>query len=177
MSGAFNLSKDVKVVRVQNAAVAGTTNLTGSTVDTIGFDSVMFIYGVGALTSTQVTQLKAQSGSDSGGSGAADIAGTKTTAFADADGNKLVVLDLVRCMNSTTASSTSAPSGTDPSAGYGGGYTPFRYVTPVLLRGTANAVVDFGIAILYNQRKRPLATQDATVSSIKTVIDAIPGTA
>jgi hypothetical protein len=177
MAGTFNLSKDIKVVRVQNAAAAGTTTLVGSTVDTSGFDAALVIYGVGALTTNQVTKLKASSGAASDGSDKSDIAGSATSAMADADGNKLLILDLVRCFYGTTASSTSVPSGTDPSVGYGGGYTTMRYLTPQLVRGTANAAVDFGIVILYNQRKRPLGSQDTTVSQIKTVIDAIQGTA
>src|SRR5579884_2096073 len=181
MAGAFNLSKDVKVVRVQNSAAAGTSNLVGSTVDTSGFDSALIIYGVGALTAGQQTKLKAGSGQQSNGSDASDIALSGTPqggVIADTASNGLLILDLVRCFNSKTASSTAPPTGgVDPSAGYGGGYTPNRYLTPTLVRGTANAAVDFGIVILYNQRRRPLQTQDATVAAIQLAVDQVPGTA
>ncbi len=177
MAGYFNLLKSVKVIRVQDAAVAGTSDLTGTTVDTQGYDACMFVYGVGTLTSTQVTKLKCQSGTDSAGSGASDIQGSATAAMADGDSNKLLILDVVRPAPGPSTGTTSYPSGTNPSPGFGGGYVPNRYLTPVLDRGTANAVVDFGIAILYNTRKAPLATQDTTVSVTKTVVDAPQGTA
>ncbi len=148
MAAGFNLGKATKVVRVQNAAVAGTTVLVGSTVDTAGFDSVMFVYGVGALTATQQTKLKVGGGAASNGSDKSDLAatGTPVGAFlADADSNTTIIMEVVRPAQ--------------------------RYLTPSLVRGTANAVVDFGVAILYNaQRDPPVA--DATLNSVQLALAA-----
>src|SRR4051812_11500018 len=107
-----------KVVRVQNAAVAGTSSLVGSTIDMLGFNGVLFVYGVGALSAGQLTKLKVGGGSDSGGSDKSDLASTGTpngAYLADGDSNKCIVLDINRPM--------------------------YRYLTPTLVRGTGNAVV------------------------------------
>lgn len=137
----LNLGKSSKCSRPINATAAGTSAVNGSTVDMTGFDSVLFIAAIGTLTATQVTSLKAQGGAASNGSDAADITGANTSAMADGDSNKLLVLDVVR--------------------------PQFRYVRPVVVRGTANAVVDGCVAIQYNIAGRsPLQTQDTTVSQI-----------
>ena len=141
-----NLSKQFNVVRTQNAAAAGTTALNGTHVDMSGWDSVVFLYGVGALTATQVTALKAQNGALANDSDQADITGAATSAMADGDSNKLLILEVNRPL--------------------------LRYVRPVLTRGTANAVVDFGIAIQYLGDKIPPAALDATVSKLLAVVGA-----
>lgn len=132
----MNLSKNIEVVRVQNAAAAGTSDLDGTVVDMQGYDGVLFIYGVGALTATQVTKLVAKQDVASGGAFTA-LTGADSGAMADGDGNKLLMLDVFRPTK--------------------------RYVRPTLDRGTANAVVDFGIAILYRGSKAPV-TQGTTVA-------------
>lgn len=133
----ISLLSNIKIVRVKNAVVAGTSVQTATTVDMQGYDGALCIAALGALSATQVTALKAQQGSDSGGSGAADITGAITTAAADADSNKLLVLDVVK-----------------PAS---------RYVTFVLNRATGNAVLDSMIVILYGSRSVPV-TADTSVS-------------
>lgn len=135
-----NLSKSFNVVRTQNAAAAGTTVLTGTHVDMQGWDNVVFVYLIGALTATQVTALKAQNGAASNDSDQADITGAITPAMADGDSNKILILEVVRPL--------------------------LRYVRPVLNRATANAVVDGGMAIQYSGDKLPPAALDATVSQL-----------
>ena len=137
----LNLGKSTKVSRPINSTTAGLTAINGSAVSMAGFDAIMFICAMGALTATQVTKLKAQGGALSDGSDAADITGAATAAAADADSNKLLVLDVVR--------------------------PQYAYVRPVVVRGTANAAIDGVIAIQYNIACRsPLQTQDSTVSQI-----------
>lgn len=133
-----SILKDCKIVRVANAAAAGTTDLSGTAVDTRGYDGVCFVYGVGTLTANQVTSLKVEASDASGMGGAADITGAATSALTDSDGNKLLVVDVRRPAK--------------------------RYLRSVLLRETANAVVDFGIAILYRAVSKPV-TADATVGA------------
>lgn len=126
----------VEVVRVANATAAGTSDINGSVIDMSGYDAVSFLAGVGALTATQVTLLKAQHGDAANLSDAADITGATTTALADGDGDKTLLLEVLQPRK--------------------------RYVRAVLDRGTANAVLDGMWAFLYRARKEPV-TQGSTV--------------
>jgi hypothetical protein len=146
-----HLSDLVKTVRVVNATAAGTTDINGTGVDMAGYDAVRFVAGVGALTATQVTKLKAQQSSDDDDADAyADIEGSAAGPLADGDGNDLLITDLIRPTE--------------------------RYVRPVVDRGTANAVVDFVIAELYRSRDLPV-TQDGTVIDVAKVANKGEGTA
>lgn len=146
----MDLGKDILISRVANAAAAGTSNVNGTAVDMTGWDGVIFIAGVGTLTATQVTKLKAQQGAASDGSDGADLASSATSAMADGDSNKLLKIDIFRPQK--------------------------KYVRPVLVRGTANAVLDFIIAIRYRGQKAPI-TEDSTISQYKTLISPAEGTA
>jgi hypothetical protein len=139
----MNISKITKQVHVLNAVAAGTSNQTGTHVDMQGFDGVMFLADIGTLTATQVTSMKAQGGNASNDSDQADISGAATAAMADGDSNKMLILDVFRPQQ--------------------------RYVRPVVLRGTANAVINCVIAILYQADKMPVPA-DATVSQGATVV-------
>jgi hypothetical protein len=132
-----NLSKNINVVRVVNAQAAGLTAFTGTHVDMQGYDSVIFIAGLGALTATQVTSLQAQNGSLVNDTDQANITNAITAAMADGDSNKLLILEVFRPL--------------------------LRYVRPVINRATANAVIDFCIAIQFSGDKLP-PTLDASVS-------------
>ncbi len=145
----INLLKGTKITRVMNAVAAGVTNQNGTTLDMSGFDGVMFIASFGALTATQVTSLKAQQGQQSNLSDAADLAGTLTGPMADADGNKVLVLDVYRPAE--------------------------RYVRCVVQRGTANAVIDGVVAIQYRGRKTPIAQDSTYVSASKQLTSPAEG--
>lgn len=147
----MNLSPNVKVTRVLNAVAAGTTAQNGSVIDMQGFDGVVFVAAVGALTATQVTSLKAQDGAVSNLSDASDLAGSLVGPLADADGNKLLVLDVYRPQK--------------------------RYIRPVLNRATANAVIDGIIAIQYSGDKAPTINDATTVAATKLRVSPINGTA
>lgn len=145
------LSDDCAVDRVMNGVVAGTTDQNGTGVNMAGYDGVLFIALLGALTANQVTQLKAQQSSDDGSSDTyADIEGSQTAAMGDDDDNDMLVLDIYR-----------------PEEGY---------VRPVLERGTANAVIDGIIAIRYKARDLPI-TQGARVIDHVKLADPVAGTA
>ena len=108
-----------------------------------GYDGVLFIAMFGALTSTQETSLKAQQSSDNDADTYADLDGAHTPDLADGDGNKCLVLDVFRPAE--------------------------RYVKPVVVRGTANAVIDGVVAILYRGRQRP-SVKDTTVAHALAVV-------
>lgn len=146
----MNLSGDIKVTRVMNAVAAGTTDQNSSIVDMADYEGVLFLASFGALTATQVTQIKGQQGADSGLSDAADLAGTLVGPLADADGNKILGLDIYQPQE--------------------------RYVRCVVDRGTANAVIDGVIAIQYGPRKKP-TTHDSTVKALELHISPAEGTA
>lgn len=128
------LTKEVND-RVINSTAAGTTAINGSSVDMTGFEGVKFTVSMGVLTASQVTSLKAQGSNDN--STFVDIGSSSTGNAADADGTKLLILDMYR-------------------PGY-------RYIRPVVVRGTANAVVDGCVATRYHAQNCP-TTQGASVS-------------
>ena len=136
------LNEETKVIRVINATAAGSTPINGTVIDMQNWDGVRFIAALGALTATQVTNLKAQQGAAANGSDAADIVGAVTGNAADGDSNKVLLLDVCE------------PTG--------------RYVRCVLGRATALAVVDGVTAEQYRGRTSGFA-QDATVSQVKTL--------
>lgn len=147
----MNLSRWTTALRVVNATAAGVTVINGTHVDMslFDFDGILFVMGVGALTATQVTGLKAQNGALVNDSDQADIAGASIPLLADADSNKIVILDVFR--------------------------PQLRYVRPVVLRGTANAVIDFVIAIGYGGAKvgygqAASPALDTTLKSVTTVL-------
>jgi hypothetical protein len=140
------LSDGIRVLRPINATAAGTTDINGTGVDMTldgGYDGVLFIALYGTLTATQVTKLKAEHSADDSTYGA--ITGAACTALGDSDGNGVQMLDV---------------------------YKPQKqYVRPVIDRGTANAVVDGVIAILYKGRTPPAANH-AVVKSLIQVAEA-----
>lgn len=149
------ITERTKLVHVNNPVVAGTTTVTGTAVDMSqngGFHGVRFIADLSTLTSTQVTKLKAQGSPDNsdystlGG----DLAKSSTLAMADADSNKMLLCDV---------------------------YKPgLRYIRPVLVRGTANAVLNCIIAELYDPITEPTSA-DTTVSQQSMTITPPLGTA
>jgi hypothetical protein len=154
-----NLARIINFVRVSNAVAAGVTLVTGTHVDlSAGYDGVLFLFALGTLTAGQVTSFKAQGGSLANDSDMADLAGTAGGAalvVADTDSNKLFALDI---------------------------YAPQqRYVRPLILRATANAVVDGIFALLYQGAKMGygLANSpalDATVKALAVLASPLAGT-
>lgn len=126
----MNLSKDTKisVAITPTAGGAGTTDINGTTLDMAGFESVLMVVTFGAITSGAATSIKAQQGSASDMSDAADLAGTGQT-IADTDDDKTFYIDLVKPTE--------------------------RYVRLVVDRGTQNAVVASALYIQYDSKKQP----------------------
>lgn len=141
------LSTAVKPIRVMNAQAAGLTTVNGSWVDLQNADGARFLVAFGALTATQVTYVKLQGATTSNQSDAADLldvdTGTviRTANLADTDSNKIVSLEVYKCK--------------------------VRYVRPVVVRGTANAVVDGAIAEVVVRNKLPMVKD--TTQAVATV--------
>jgi len=128
----MNLSRFGKCTRVSNAAAAATTDVTSSSVDMQGFDSVTFYVSMGAIVAGAVTSVHAEQSADD--SSFADLEGTNIT-IADDDDNQVVILEIEQ------------PSD--------------RYVRVIVDRATQNATVDSIVAIQTKANKEPV-THDAT---------------
>lgn len=137
------LTYEVKTIRVINATAAGVTNINGAVVDMAGYDAVRFVALLGTLTAGQQTSLKAQQGDQANLSDAADITGSATANALDGDSNRALITDVIQPRK--------------------------RYVRCVVVRGTANAVVDGVIAELYKARVAPIAA-DPSVSQQKVLV-------
>lgn len=130
----MQLSKDIKFVRVKVAVAAGTTDVESDIVDRAGFDGVIFLALLGAITADGVQGLRVQQNTANSTSGMADLTGASVT-IADTDDNKGVFVDVYRPKE--------------------------RYLRAILDRATQNAVLDGMLAILYCAKNKP-TTHDVT---------------
>ena len=146
----MNIGKNIKVTRVLNAVATGITAQNSSVVDMQGYDGVMFIGAVGALTATAVTGLKAQQGAASNLSDAADLEGSLAS-IPDTGSNGVAVVDVYRPQE--------------------------RYVRAVFSRAVAGAVLDGIIAIQYKGMKKPTTHDATTVIAAKYLNSPAEGTA
>ena len=131
------------------AGAAGTTDITGATLDTAGFDATQVVVVFGAITSSAATSLKIQTGDASDMSDAADLEGTSIT-IADTDDSTIAIIDVT--------------------------HSPERYLRVYCDRATANAVVAAAVYQQYRARFEPI-TQHADVAHIEQHAAAVSGTA
>lgn len=137
------LLDEVKITRVENSAVAGTSELKSDVLDMAGYDGVLFVAPLGDVTSGSVLGLAAYGNTANSDSSPTPVAiasasAAYTAGASDAD-NKLLVVDVLR-------------------PGY-------RYVFASLTRTTQNAVVDAVIAIQYRARSVPIAQGSTVLAS------------
>lgn len=134
MAKYLNLLPDIEPTVLAAATAAGTSDINGNVVDMAGFESVIGIVCLGAVTDTGTLILKAQTGDASDGSDMADISGATTTIVTESGGNldnKYIVLDVHKPLK--------------------------RYARFIIDRGTANAVVEHAVQIRYNAGRTPCA--------------------
>jgi hypothetical protein len=153
-----SLTYSTKTIVANAGAAAGTTLVTGSSVN-LGlfpaFAAVRAIAVLGTLTATQVSQLTLQTSTDNAtwfdlaGSGSGSN-GSGSGFAADADTGKILISEAFR-----------------PPPGF------FR---AVLKRGTANAVLTCMLYELFLANREPV-TQDATVSQYGVIVEPLAGTA
>lgn len=146
----MNLSKNVKistaVTPTEGAAAA--TDLTGTILDMQGFEGVLVVVRMGAITAGAVTSIKMQQDTDSAGGTMADLEGTSQT-IADTDDDKTFYIDLYKPRE--------------------------RYVRLYVDRATQNAVVASAEYIQYGARDMP--TTHGTNVSGETHVSPAEGTA
>ena len=145
----MQLSKNLKIVPAftTTAGAAGTSAITGATIDTQGFGRVLFVVPVGAIVSGAATSLKIQHDDASGMGTVADVVGSSQT-IADTDDDTTRYVDFVPTK---------------------------RYVRVYVTRGTQNATFGGANAILSDAFSAPV-TQPATVVG-EAIESAISGTA
>lgn len=146
----MNLSKNIKISSAitPTAGAAGVTGINGATLDMQGYEGVLMVVRMGAITSGAVTSIKAQQSAASDMSDEADLAGTGQN-IADSDDDKTFYIDLYRPTK--------------------------RYVRVVVSRGTQNAVVASAEYIQYGAKKMP-TTHETGVSG-ETHVSPSEGTA
>lgn len=130
------------------AGAANTTDINGTTLDMQGFEGVLMVVRMGAITSGAATSIKAQQGAAAGMGDAADLLGTSQTIADDAAGETFYI-DLFRPRE--------------------------RYVRLVVDRGTQNAVVASAEYFQYGAHEFP--TAHGTGVSGETHISPAEGTA
>lgn len=125
-----------KVVKALNLSAAGTSTLTSSAIDTLGYEGCVFVLQTGGITAGAVTSLKLQQSSDDAGSDDySDILGS-SQAIADDDDNELFVVPVHR-----------------PGK---------RYLKLVVSRATQNAEIGGVTAILYGPERKPVTQPTGT---------------
>lgn len=129
------------------SGIAGTSALTGATVDSKDYREVLFIVQVGTIVSTGTLAIKAQAGALANGSDMADVAGTGTTAVQSTDSNTVFFIDIT--------------------------FPTFRYWRVVATRGTANSTVS-ATCLLSSGADNP--TTAANLGKGKTVLSPAYGT-
>jgi len=145
-----NLIHAAKLSRPLAGVVAGTSTQNGTGVDTSGFDEVTFVAQIGTITSTGAPAMKLQQSDDDGSvDDYTDIAGS-SQALADTDSGKCLAITVYRPTK--------------------------KFVRPVILRPTANAVIDSVLCILGKPRALP-TSQSSDVKASKVLAEPAEGTA
>src|ERR1700694_1309525 len=111
-----NEIKATKVTRAINATAAGTTVITGASVDMQGFDGVLIIASLGTISASAVTTLSALQSTDNSTWAALPTPAITTAMVPTTDNNKILILDVFRPQQ--------------------------RYIQANLNRATGNAVID-----------------------------------
>jgi hypothetical protein len=109
---------------------AGTTAINGVVIDTQGYDGVMCVITMGAITAGAVTSAKIQTGDESDLSDAVDVTNLSVT-IADDDDAKVFALDLLRPLK--------------------------RYARVVVSRATQNAVVENAVYLAYKAKEQAVS--------------------
>jgi len=129
-------------------AAAGQTAVNGKTIDAAGFESVAFLVSFGAITAGAVTGIKIQAGDESDGSDMADIAGSAVSVPDSASNKGVWSAEIHRPTK--------------------------RFLRAVVTRGTANAVVNGGFALLGRAGVQPPDAGANMVDAVPPVLVSVP---
>ena len=120
------LTSNVKIVSciTPAAGAAGTSAITGSTIDTANAEGVLIALHMGPIVSGAVTSVKVMAGETT--TPTTDLAGTSIS-IADTQDNEIIYVDVKRPQH--------------------------RFMALCVTRGTQNATVGSAIAYVYGQRE------------------------
>lgn len=144
-----NKGNDIKIVSALDYA-SGSADRNGATLDMAGYDGVLMIVKLAAVATGGVNSIKAQQGSASDLSDAADLAGSKLT-VADDDDNQIFVIDLFRPQK--------------------------RYVRLLVDKDATNACAESAIYIQYGAKQRAIALNVTDLVTGKVLASPAEGTA
>jgi hypothetical protein len=146
----FGDDNKILIASTTTLGAAGTSVITSSAIDTIGFNECTFIVPLGTIVAGAVTSLKVQQSSDDAATDDyTDLTGSNQT-IADTDDDKLKYVSIGRPQK--------------------------RYLKLVFSRGTQSATIGGIIAILSSPRTRPVAAQGSNVAGEQFMSD-VEGTA
>ncbi len=129
----------------------GTSDVNSTIVDTLGYESIVFIVAVGAISSSGSVTTKIQHDTDSAGGTMADLLGSAQTVSADTDDNKLFIHEVWHPQK--------------------------RYLRVVTTRGDGgNSTINAAIAIGWRTNQAAV-TQPSGVYAIKKLLSPVAGTA
>ena len=117
------------------AGAAGTSTITGSTIDSANAQGVLFVVRMGTVVSGAVTSFKVQHSDTTTSGDFVDVAGTSQT-IADTDDDGIFVSDIKKPAK--------------------------RYVRVVISRATQNATVASAEALVYGLRSLPFSQPSGT---------------
>lgn len=143
----MNLNTWIKPIRNSNAIAAGTGTTNLTGIDMAGFAGIAFLVGLGTVTSTGTGVFKLQESDDN--SSFSDLTGTSQS-WVDTSDDKCLYIEVVKPLK--------------------------RYIRGVLIRSTANSVIDFVLAIPFSPQFGP-PSLDATFISREIHNQPIAGTA
>lgn len=130
------LSKECKIVPIEDSVAAGKATTVGEIVDIKGFNSACFIYKLGAVTDGAAITLKVYESAAANMANAAELAGASAAiAVTASDSEKMLVVDILRPRK--------------------------RYLRPTIVTATQNVEIDSAFAILYNPATKPVVQPTA----------------
>lgn len=132
--------EELKVLKVEAAAAAGTSELNSDVVDLQDYEGVLFLVTAGAITSGGAQSIKVEEGDESNLSDAAAVTGLAITIDDDDDGQSFM-LDYKK--------------------------TTKRYCRATILRATENSAFGEIYAICYGPRVKPVVN---AVTNTMTVV-------
>jgi hypothetical protein len=136
----MHLLKDVKITKIENVATAGTSTLTTDVIDMQGFEGVMILVDLAAVTDDSVLDLIVyNNASNSASGGTAITGGTTGNNTAATSGNKFMVVDVYR--------------------------PTLRYVYAEFERATQNAAVGGIYAFQYGAHVKPVSQSSGLLDS------------
>ena len=144
-----SILKNCEVDRIMESVNAGTAANLSAAVDMAGYEGVLFVVSLGAITTTGIATVKVSQCDTSGGS-YADLTGTSVASTADGDAQGLILVEVINPLE--------------------------RYLKVTVTTATANVEIDSVTAIKFGAKAMPI-TENADVIDSEQHISPAEGTA